>query len=131
MTVVHAQVSDGREAAIREGRRVGQGTAASISASLPAQVATPQSVIPRFGAKQRSACPSRTRTASASTVTSAVRRNCSDQYPTPDALRAITMQGLSQRPTLGQVLRPVLAHAPASLRLWPHQRKTLLDHQSE
>jgi hypothetical protein len=40
-------------------------------------------------------------------------RSYSDQYPTPDALRAITMQGVSQRPTRGQVLRPVLVHAPA------------------
>ena len=32
---------------------------------------------------------------------------------------------VSPRPTLGQVLRPVLADAPASLRLSPHQGKTL------
>jgi hypothetical protein len=32
---------------------------------------------------------------------------------------------VSERPTLGQVLRPVLADAPPSLRLSPHQWKTL------
>jgi len=32
---------------------------------------------------------------------------------------------VSQRPTLGQVLRPVLVDAPPSLRLSPHQWKTL------
>lgn len=32
---------------------------------------------------------------------------------------------MSQRPTLGQVLRPVLTDAPPSLRLSPHQWKTL------
>jgi len=32
---------------------------------------------------------------------------------------------VSERPTLGQVLRPVLAKAPPSLRLSPHQWKTL------
>ena len=32
---------------------------------------------------------------------------------------------MSPRPTLGKVLRPVLANAPATLRLSPHQWKTL------